>query len=104
MRQMINSMSTEMEIGSPMASMYILEIPTTTAWSYVAFVKNYWYSSNTVEDDVIPDDLLTIRNQNGSYVAWSVVDDYRFRPLVSEHVNLYEWIQCSDKKARTRKE
>jgi hypothetical protein len=48
--------------------------------------------------------LLTIRNQNGSYLASSIVDDYRFRPLAYEHVNLYEWVQCAEKKARLHKE
>ncbi|KAJ7850579.1 hypothetical protein B0H13DRAFT_1905598 [Mycena leptocephala] len=59
MRQMINSMSTKMEIGSPMASMYILGNPDH-------------YCSH--------------------------------KPLIYENVNLYEWVQCSEKKARSRKE
>ncbi|KAJ7819661.1 hypothetical protein B0H13DRAFT_1921613 [Mycena leptocephala] len=115
MRQMINSMSTKMEIGSPMASMYILGNPdhycshkyVNFAWrSYVAFVKNYWNNKATKDDADQNDgeDLLTIRNQDGSYLAWSIVDDYRFRPLIYENVNLYEWVQCSEKKARSRKE
>ncbi|KAJ6623682.1 hypothetical protein B0H10DRAFT_1786022 [Mycena sp. CBHHK59/15] len=80
MRQMINSMSTKMEIGSPMASMYILGNPDHyCSHKYVNFP---WRS----------------------YVTFVKVDDYRFRPLAYENVNLYEWVQCSDKKARTRKE
>ncbi|KAJ7122696.1 hypothetical protein C8R43DRAFT_1090749 [Mycena crocata] len=101
MRQMINSMSTKMEIGSPMASIHQY---VNFAWrSYVTFVKNFWYktTSNEEEDEDIGDDLLTIQNQNGSYVACSIVDDYRFRPLEYEGINLYEWVQCSEKKART---
>ncbi|KAJ7836436.1 hypothetical protein B0H13DRAFT_1652104 [Mycena leptocephala] len=70
MRQMINSMSTKMEIGSPMASMYILGNP----------------------------DHYCSHKYDGSYLAWSIVDDYRFRPLIYENVNLYEWVQCSEKK------
>ncbi|KAJ7843727.1 hypothetical protein B0H13DRAFT_1648289 [Mycena leptocephala] len=104
-----------MEIGSPMASMYILGNPdhycshkyVNFAWrSYVAFVKNYWNNKATKDDEDQNDDedLLTIRNQDGSYIAWSIVDDYRFRPVVYESVNLYEWVQCSEKKARSRKE
>ncbi|KAJ7085022.1 hypothetical protein C8R43DRAFT_851200, partial [Mycena crocata] len=114
MRQMINSMSTKMEIGSPMASMYLLGNPdhycshkyVNFAWrSYVTFVKKYWYQTDEEnEEEGITEDLLTVRNQDGSYVACSVVDDYRFRPRAYEHVNLYEWVQCSDKKARTPKE
>ncbi|KAJ6620991.1 hypothetical protein B0H10DRAFT_1746000, partial [Mycena sp. CBHHK59/15] len=103
-----------MEIGSPMASMYILGNPDhycshkymNFAWrSYVMFVKNYWYNTNLEnQEEDTRDDLLTIRNQNGSYVACSVVDDYRFHPLAYETVNLYEWVQCSEKKPRKRKE
>ncbi|KAJ7793155.1 hypothetical protein B0H13DRAFT_1935544 [Mycena leptocephala] len=115
MRQMINSMSTKMEIGSPMASMYVLGNPdhycshkyVNFAWrSYVTFVKNYWHKGITNDDEGedIAEDLLTIQNQNGSYVACSIVDDNRFRPVAYEHVNLYEWVQCSEKKARSRKE
>ncbi|KAJ7784229.1 hypothetical protein B0H16DRAFT_1273780, partial [Mycena metata] len=115
-RQMINSMSTKMEIGSPMASMYVLGNPdhycshkyVNFTWcSYVTFVKNYWRKLDTnMNDDrsKTSEDLLTIRNQDGSYVACSVVDDYRFRPLAYESLNLYEWVQCSEKKARTRRE
>ncbi|KAJ7914978.1 hypothetical protein B0H13DRAFT_1610997, partial [Mycena leptocephala] len=116
MRQMINSMSTKMEIGSPMTSMYLLGNPdhycshqyVNFPWrSYVTFVKGYWYKTKNedlLDDDEIAEDLLTIRNQNGSYIACSVVDDYRFRPLAYEDVNLYEWVQCCEKKLRTRKE
>ncbi|KAJ7914030.1 hypothetical protein B0H13DRAFT_1519483, partial [Mycena leptocephala] len=115
MRQMINSMSTKMEIGSPMASMYILGNPdhycshkyVNFPWrSYVTFVKNHWYKTelSTEESEDTADDLLTIRKQNGSYVAFSVVDDYRFRPLAYENVSLYEWVQCSEKKVRSRRE
>jgi hypothetical protein len=68
MRQMINSMSTKMEIGSPMASMYILGNPdhycshkyVNFPWrSYVTFVKNYWYKTErrTDEDEDTADDL-----------------------------------------------
>ncbi|KAJ7914545.1 hypothetical protein B0H13DRAFT_1611386 [Mycena leptocephala] len=95
-----------MEIGSPMAAMYILGNPdhycshayVNFAWrSYVTFVKRYWIKNNetTDEEEDIADDFLTIRNQDGSYIASSIVDDYRFRPPIYEHVNLYEWVQCS---------
>lgn len=104
MRQMINSMSTKMEIGSPMAAMYVLGNPdhycshtyVNFAWqSYVTFVKSYWYKTaqvNESDDDNGAEDLLTIQNRNGSYVASSVVDDYRFRPAAYENVTLNEWV------------
>ncbi|KAJ7832809.1 hypothetical protein B0H13DRAFT_1654044 [Mycena leptocephala] len=114
MRQMVNSMSTKLEIGSPMASMYILGNPdhykshkfVNFAWrSYVTFVKNGWKVRSGYQDDQEDfDDMLMVRNDNGTYVASSSVDDYRYRPLAYENVTLFEWIQCSEKKARNKKE
>ncbi|KAJ7168101.1 hypothetical protein C8R43DRAFT_876637 [Mycena crocata] len=113
MRQMINSMSTKLEIGSPMASLYILGNPdhykshqfVNFAWrSYVSFVKNYWLKKTGFNEIDDPEDLMTVRKVDGNFEASSVVDDYRFRPLVYERVTLYEWVQCSEKKARNRKE
>ncbi|KAJ7882437.1 hypothetical protein B0H13DRAFT_1544477, partial [Mycena leptocephala] len=37
MRKMVNSMSAKMEIGSPMASLYLLGNPTTIQATYVTF-------------------------------------------------------------------
>ncbi|KAJ7865207.1 hypothetical protein B0H13DRAFT_1637194, partial [Mycena leptocephala] len=116
MRQMINSMSTKMEIGSPMASMYLLGNPdhytshtfVNFSWrTYVTFVKKYWYASpgETVDDtEEIADDMMTLQNQDGEIVAISIVDDYSMRPRAYESVTLYEWIQCHEEKARTKQE
>ncbi|KAF8184514.1 hypothetical protein K438DRAFT_1598224 [Mycena galopus ATCC 62051] len=83
MRQMINSMATKMEIGSPMASMYILGNPD--------HYKSHEYVNFSKQED-------------GTFIASSLVDDYRFRPLAYESLTLYEWIQSSEKKVRTRAE
>ncbi|KAJ7163730.1 hypothetical protein C8R46DRAFT_875283, partial [Mycena filopes] len=117
MRQMINSMSTKLEIGSPMASMYVLGNPDhysshkfVNFWwrTYVTFIKRHWaeLEENPMDnDDENPhEERITIKNQNGTFVALSPVDDYRYRPIAYESVNLYEWIQCSDKKSRNKKE
>ncbi|KAJ7163699.1 hypothetical protein C8R46DRAFT_901899, partial [Mycena filopes] len=117
MRQMINSMSTKLEIGSPMASMYVLGNPDhysshkfVNFWwrTYVTFIKRHWaeLEGNPMDnDDENPhEERITIKNQNGTFVALSPVDDYRYRPIAYESVNLYEWIQCSDKKSRNKKE
>ncbi|KAJ7429105.1 hypothetical protein FB451DRAFT_996517, partial [Mycena latifolia] len=104
-----------MEIGSPMASLYILGNPdhykshtyVNFAWrSYVSFVKNFWYKTNEVNEDEeeVAEDWLTVQKRDGSYVACSIVDNYRFRPLAYENVTLYEWVQCSEVKARTKQE
>ncbi|KAJ7734607.1 hypothetical protein B0H16DRAFT_1327430 [Mycena metata] len=81
MRKMVNSMSAKMEIGSPMASMYLLGNPDHYASHlYVPFA---WRSY---------------------FIPTSGVDDYRFRPAVYSNVTLYEWVQCSEKKKRSAKE
>ncbi|KAJ7697466.1 hypothetical protein B0H17DRAFT_928472, partial [Mycena rosella] len=81
MRKMVNSMSAKMEIGSPMASMYLLGYPDRyTSHRYVSFA---WRPYGQFD---------------GRFIASSGVDDYRYRPVVYNNVTLYEWIQCSDKK------
>ncbi|KAJ7187206.1 hypothetical protein C8R46DRAFT_879409 [Mycena filopes] len=78
MRKMVNSMSAKMEIGSPMASLYLLGNPdyysshvyVPFAWrQYVQFVRAHW-----------------------------------IREMKHSSLNLYEWIQCSKKKKRSVKQ
>ncbi|KAJ7915337.1 hypothetical protein B0H13DRAFT_1499171, partial [Mycena leptocephala] len=114
-RKMVNSMSAKMEIGSPMASMYLLGHPdhyashiyATFFWkSYVHCVRSFWVNEM---DQVDPDQRDTdegvpLGKQDGKIIATSAVDDYRYRPAAYEHISLYEWVQCSEKKLRTKKE
>ncbi|KAJ7705925.1 hypothetical protein B0H16DRAFT_1273381, partial [Mycena metata] len=96
-----------MEIGSPMASMYLLGDPdhytshtfVPFAWrSYAFFVRKFWHVEDVADDDAgVLDEKVELTTANGKVIAGSAVDDYRFRPHVFEHVNLYEWIQCSAK-------
>ncbi|KAJ7102080.1 hypothetical protein C8R44DRAFT_555561, partial [Mycena epipterygia] len=115
MRKMVNSMSSKMEIGSPMASMYLLGHPDhyashkyVTFWwkAYVLFVRSFWLTETGFRDsdDEEADEKVPIGKQDGIFVATSGVDDYRCRPVVYNNVTLYEWIQCSEKKARNQKE
>ncbi|KAJ7710364.1 hypothetical protein B0H17DRAFT_907037, partial [Mycena rosella] len=98
-----------MEIGSPMAAMYLLGNPdcykshiyVNFAWrTYVTFVKKYWFLQLEAEarmGEDVPEDNVAIQSKEGEFMASSVVDDYAMRPAVYERVNLYEWIQCSQK-------
>ncbi|KAJ7854011.1 hypothetical protein B0H13DRAFT_1546510, partial [Mycena leptocephala] len=114
-RKMVNSMSAKMEIGSPMASMYLLGNPdhypshkyVTFFWrSYVQFVRAHWTDElNPVEDEPEDnDERVPLGRQDGKIVATSAVDDYRYRPSAYENVSLYEWIQCAERRIRTKKE
>ncbi|KAJ7452796.1 hypothetical protein FB451DRAFT_992578, partial [Mycena latifolia] len=116
LRKMVNSMSAKMEIGSPMASMHLLDNPdhyashkyVTFAWRpYVQFIRTFWVSdvigdgSDEQQDD---EERVSIGRQDGKYIPASGVDNYRYRPVVYNNVTLYEWIQCSEKKKRTERE
>ncbi|KAJ7028484.1 hypothetical protein C8F04DRAFT_963937 [Mycena alexandri] len=80
MRKMVNSMSAKMEIGSPMASMYLLGNPDHyTSHKYVPFAWRQYF------------------------VPSSAVDDYRYRPAAYNNMTLYEWVQCYAKMMKTVK-
>ncbi|KAJ6536055.1 hypothetical protein B0H19DRAFT_895046, partial [Mycena capillaripes] len=105
-----------MEIGSPMASMYLLGHPdhyashtyVTFAWRpYVQFIRSYWIQelvSQTGDEGKDNEEKIPIGRLDGNFVPASNVDDYRFRPLVYNNVTLYEWTQCSQKKKRSTKD
>ncbi|KAJ6585943.1 hypothetical protein B0H19DRAFT_927520, partial [Mycena capillaripes] len=114
--QMINSMSTKMEIGSPMASMYLLgnqdhytsHAYVNFSWrTYVNFVQNYWIgqvNDENIKVDEIEEDSIALHNNHGEVVGSSIIDDYCKRPTIYERVNLYEWIQTHQKTELNNKE
>ncbi|KAJ7130017.1 hypothetical protein C8R43DRAFT_850094, partial [Mycena crocata] len=116
MRKMVNSMSSKMEIGSPMASMYLLGNPdhyasheyVPFAWRpFVQYIRAFWVSHLPVEDEHEQKDdeeRIPIGRQGSNFVPASKVDDYRFRPVVYTNVTLYEWVQCAQKKKRNLQE
>ncbi|KAF9455684.1 hypothetical protein BDZ94DRAFT_1118838, partial [Collybia nuda] len=93
-----------MEIGSPMASLYLLGNPDHYTshtfkifwWkSYVSKVKEYWEDSE-MDDDNMMDDVILSRYKE-DYIGTSTVDDYVLRPHELEHISLYQWIKCCSK-------
>ncbi|KAJ7182678.1 hypothetical protein C8R43DRAFT_868814, partial [Mycena crocata] len=116
MRKMVNSMSSKMEIGSPMASMYLLGNPdhytshkyVTFAWRpYLQFIRAHWVRDIVVEDEEErknDEEKVPISKQEGRFIPNSGVDDYRYRPVIYNNVTLYEWIQCSAKKKMSIRE
>ncbi|KAG2004898.1 ATP-dependent DNA helicase PIF1 [Coprinopsis cinerea AmutBmut pab1-1] len=95
-----------MEIGSPMASLYLLGNPdhytshtfTPFFWKkYVTKVKADWALS--AQDDSYKDALQNYENekvllevQDGEVKSRTLVDDYTHRPKVYEDVPLYDWM------------
>ncbi|KAJ7933338.1 hypothetical protein B0H13DRAFT_1592381 [Mycena leptocephala] len=109
MRKMVNSMSAKMEIGSPMASLYLLGNPdhytshtyVTFAWRpYVQFIRKYWLQDKFRGKG--RRGRIPIGRLDGKFVPTSGVDDYRYRPGIYNNVTLFEWIQCSERKKRSR--
>ncbi|PPQ65718.1 hypothetical protein CVT26_000335 [Gymnopilus dilepis] len=118
--KIVNSLSTKLEIGSPMASMYLLGNPDHyTSHSFVPF---YWKSyvrrarrdvhgfEGTADppslEDQGEDDLerVQIGQNDRIYYEKSQVHDYIYRPAKYDKVCLWNWIQCYGLRKRTAKE
>jgi hypothetical protein len=110
-----------MEIGSPMASMYLLGNPDhytghqfVCFWwkSYVTYLQREDKTTENSMVDIQAADLPTEENEDrvqvgqeeGVYIATTNVDDYKYRPHVYLSVSLYEWIQTSHKRRANKKE
>ena len=121
MTKIVNSLSAKLEIGSPMASMYLLRNPDH--YTNFNFVPVYWQSfvkearkpwenkpEITIADDnttVLEEDhpeKLTIFKRNGRIVGFSPVHDYIYRPTQFHSMCLYDWISmCKREKLPVRK-
>ncbi|KAJ3504480.1 hypothetical protein NMY22_g17910 [Coprinellus aureogranulatus] len=113
-----NNLSAKMELGSPMASMYLLGNPDHYTshkfvpffWRrYVARVKADWpeptepHSKSTSEVDSIEDEPVLLSIKDGELQGKSAVDDYAMRPNIYTNVSLYDWVQYSVKRKIPRK-
>jgi hypothetical protein len=104
MTKMVNALTAKIEIGSPMASLYLLGNPDHyTQHKFITFYwKNFVYEARkTGEDPNIedkPEKVILIKNL-GRYVGLSNVYDYIFRPIIYKNLSLYDWIcRCEKKK------
>ncbi|KAH7907842.1 hypothetical protein BJ138DRAFT_1013894, partial [Hygrophoropsis aurantiaca] len=103
MTQIVNSLTSKMEIGAPMASLYLLENPDHYTshefipifWkSYVSEVRRFW---DTEANKQQVEDNLVLHRVKGSVVGTSPVFDYIFRPLAFENMTLFDWVCLYDK-------
>jgi hypothetical protein len=110
--KMVNALTAKLEIGSPMASMYLLGNPDH--YTSHEFVNFYWRSfvreacsvfSTPLEDidNNIPEKVV-LNKSRGKFVALSNVHDYIYRPSAFGSVNLYNWIRCANKKYKSSKQ
>jgi len=106
--KMVNALTAKLEIGSPMASMYLLGNPDH--YTSHNFVNFYWKSfvrearcvflTPLEEIDDMPEKVI-LNKSKGKFVALSKVHDYIYRPSVFTSINLYDWIQCANKKRKS---
>src|SRR5882762_4844619 len=101
--------STKLEIGGPMASLYLLGNPDH--YTDKNFVVFYWKSYVTEvlkawkqDGDVQSDKVILLKNVDGEFIGLSTVDDYIYRPYELSDKSLYEWIQIYTRLKRTKSE
>ncbi|KAF8183538.1 hypothetical protein K438DRAFT_1519160, partial [Mycena galopus ATCC 62051] len=120
--QMVNSLTSKLQIGSPMASLYLLDNPDhytnctfKLCWwrSYVARVKSSWdsvtsasamdqdTSANAVDPPVEDTDRVVVLESGGHYVGATNVDDYVFRSAALEGCSAFDYIQMATRARRS---
>ncbi|KAJ7085893.1 hypothetical protein C8R44DRAFT_543779, partial [Mycena epipterygia] len=109
--QMVNSLTSKLQIGSPMASLYLLGNPDHYTnlnfkpfwWrSYLLEVKKSWPSESP--QDGMPSDCVLLMKTGDKYLGVNNVEDYKHRPQVFEDTCLYDYIQMTTRKKRTKKQ
>jgi hypothetical protein len=108
--QIVNALTSKIEVGGPMASLYLLKQPDhytshkfkTFYWkSYVREVQSIWKSIEgpaKCDDKInaLPEKII-IDKKDDEYVAISATDNYVYRPEKYDHVSLYDWIRLATK-------
>jgi len=101
MTQVVNSLTAKMEMGAPMACLYLLGNPDHYTgskfqifyWkSYVREVRQAWDQ----DYDTSPDKMVVVK-KDGSIVGFSSVMDYMYRPRILEDMTLYDWMRLYQK-------
>lgn len=103
----VNALTAEMEIGGPMASLYILGHPDH--YTNHSFVLFYWENfirsalrnwnddfTDLLKGD-LDDDKVMLNKQQDKLVGISKVDDYIYRPVECSDMCLYDWVRLSRK-------
>ena len=117
MTGVVNSMTANMEIGGPMAALYLLGNPDHYTshrfrvfyWRpYVSHVRQF-FDEKLKEDAHIPIDGKTdvekvvIIQTKSELIGYSAKLDYIYRPILYEEVCLYDWIRLFDKSFKTKR-
>jgi hypothetical protein len=121
MTRIVNSLSAKMEIGSPMACMYLLGNPDH--YTDHVFVPFYWQSfvrearkpweqlemcaqaDSDLNTNMEHPEKLAIFKCKGRVIGFSPVHDYVHRPAEFHSMCLYDWIsRCRREKRATKKQ
>ena len=98
--QIVNALTSKMEIGGPMASLYLLGNPdhytshvfVPIYWrQYVKEALKPWNAEVQVDVDMGDTEKVMLQHVQNHYVGVSSVHDYLYRPTAYEGVTLYEW-------------
>ena len=101
--QTVNCLTAKMEIGGPMALLYLLGNPdhytshefVPVYWkNYVREVLKCWRSEENMEK-ILSEKLVLQKSEQGKYVGFSPVHNYIYRPKIFENKTLYEWVQMA---------
>ena len=102
MTKMVNTMGGKMEIGSPMACMYLLNNPDHytshefKTFFWMSYVQEAWKVWVTDPNDRLYQEKVQLLKCKEGVVGFSPVDDYIYRPCELEKMSLYDWIsRCS---------
>jgi hypothetical protein len=99
--QIVNNLTSKMEIGGPMASMYLLKNPDhytnhnfrTFYWpNFVRAARYVWNPDNKEHGE----DQLVLLKIKGKIIGRTFVQDYVFRPVECNQMSLYDWIRLSE--------
>ena len=110
MTKMVNALTARMEIGSPMASLYLLGNPdhymsykfTIFYWKiFVREAQNPWTITTendtaklAVFDEKEMPEKVVLQKYEGmySYIGLSNIYDYIYCPIAYERMSWYDWI------------
>ncbi|KAF8170486.1 hypothetical protein K438DRAFT_1982642 [Mycena galopus ATCC 62051] len=120
--QMVNSLTSKLQIRRPMVALYLLDNPDhhtnctfNLCWwcSYVAVVKKSWEQivsdidiradnvENVAEFPVENPDHVVVMESSGHYVGATNVDDYMFKSAALENCSVFEYVQIVTHGRRT---
>ena len=113
--KIVNSLTSQSEIGGPMACMYLLGHPDHYTshtfqrfyWrAYVNEVRKAWEVHNPIDDGIVnkaPPEKLVLTKSEDKVVGIDTTTDYIFRPSKYEAVSLYDWVRRARKARMSKK-